>query len=873
MENVLNRRMFMRPVMAAEGVYMPTIEQIMNFYGGDFTDDGRPVDMEGFEKAIEIARKAEAAGLFPGEGEPIDNYFVPSRKVKNFVKDQGVKFYEPTGGYFERDSSNIFGKGDYRPGEKTRNFLKDLYSIPARKEYADSRVEADKIKEEADTKKQNFIDAMEATKDFQFPGKEQVDVEQGFVEEETPNKYVEELKEMVKFPNKTAGVNVGMSLADQAATMQEGMPRKELNEKEIAAINMRNYLREYSDSFGQLDPKEVENLLSKVVSKNVGLKDINSPLDEGGFNRGDYVEGGGATTTPGYENFASDMLNKYYDRFPEQRRIQEPGIENVQGEGGIFAHLPFYEGITDIDFTDNIKRGAVDDQGGSGWNQRKFTINPEGKILALPYTDEVGAEKLAFPGLEQKDTITSKEDIKKEIIEKSGESTDKEEIIKDTTTPKDERQKTIDEINEMIDTGITTKEKSTDKKSSKDERFGGYDSKEEQLLNESKLKKKWIDFDFDDYESEEYLKEFDINGDGEIGFLEVIQAEIMKKKVNKYKKNVLDKYEKEYTENLTKDAERYDDSQVPMDPDDVEKLDKAEAEAEAGGVGKDSEEAAAAAAETSTSKDVSETKYGGFSKEIADAAAQAGFSFSDMIGDGSSKDNDALEMIMYGLRLATTPGDFQDAAAENAMLYLNNKIKRNYKTAAAKAALKKDIFLKMLEGNIELKKYMAKEQYEEGKKPFDESKYYDDKERDGMIANWAMTNYKLDLEGAEPGTAEYGILLAMRDEITNVASEYKKEGKSPPANVTDLAWGRVNERFGIIPGDGGIFEGIPLLQNFFKTDAKAVAKVKVPVISVAKFEEIQAKYPNMRKEDLIAVLKNGVEINGKLTKFNTELIE
>ena len=29
----------------------------------------------------------------------------------------------------------------------------------------------------------------------------------------------------------------------------------------------------------------------------------------------------------------------------------------------------------------------------------------------------------------------------------------------------------------------------------------------------------------------------------------------------------------------------------------------------------------------------------------------------------------------------------------------------------------------------------------------------------------------------------------------------------------------------------------------------------------------------MRKEDLIAVLKNGVEINGKLTKFNTELIE
>ena len=39
---VLDRRMFMRPVMAAEGVYMPTIEQILNFYTGEFTDDGRP---------------------------------------------------------------------------------------------------------------------------------------------------------------------------------------------------------------------------------------------------------------------------------------------------------------------------------------------------------------------------------------------------------------------------------------------------------------------------------------------------------------------------------------------------------------------------------------------------------------------------------------------------------------------------------------------------------------------------------------------------------------------------------------------------------------------------------------------------------------
>jgi hypothetical protein len=106
---VLDRRMFMRPVMAAEGIYMPTIEQIMNFYGGDFTDDGRPIDMEAFQKAIEVARAAEEKGLFPEEGKPIDNYMFASKEVKDFAKDQGVNFYEPTGGYFERDSSNMFG--------------------------------------------------------------------------------------------------------------------------------------------------------------------------------------------------------------------------------------------------------------------------------------------------------------------------------------------------------------------------------------------------------------------------------------------------------------------------------------------------------------------------------------------------------------------------------------------------------------------------------------------------------------------------------------------------------------------------------------------------------------------------------------------
>ena len=139
---VLDRRMFMRPVMAAEGVYMPTIEQILNFYMGEFTDDGRPTDMEAFQEAIDTARKAEAAGLFPGEGKPIDNYLYFGQDQKDFVKETGKDLQQPTLGYFEQG----------KPTDEMREYLADVYTIPARKEYADSRVESDKTKAEADAR-------------------------------------------------------------------------------------------------------------------------------------------------------------------------------------------------------------------------------------------------------------------------------------------------------------------------------------------------------------------------------------------------------------------------------------------------------------------------------------------------------------------------------------------------------------------------------------------------------------------------------------------------------------------------------------------------------------------------------------------------
>ena len=115
MQNLLNRKMFTKPIRAAEGTYVPTIEQILNFYTGGFDDAGQPLDMEAFQLAIANAGAANEAGLFPGEGKPIDPYLYFGQDVKDFAKDQGIEtVIDPTLGYFANN---------FKPSDKEKDFL------------------------------------------------------------------------------------------------------------------------------------------------------------------------------------------------------------------------------------------------------------------------------------------------------------------------------------------------------------------------------------------------------------------------------------------------------------------------------------------------------------------------------------------------------------------------------------------------------------------------------------------------------------------------------------------------------------------------------------------------------------------------------
>jgi hypothetical protein len=791
---VLDRRMFMRPVMAAEGVYMPTIEQILNFYTGEFTDDGQPVDMEAFQAAIEVARKADEAGLFPEKGKPIDNYLYFGKEVKDFAEKEGVNVQEPV--YGQYPSGAQLGELD-----KEASFLKDLYSIPARKEYADSRVESDKIKAEADAQKESFLSAMEATKDFEFPKPEQVDVEQGFVEEKKieDNPY---LKELEKF-QKTSAANIDMPMVDQRKLYQSGkagIPEVKLDDNQVAAINARNYMRELSDQFPNMKPEDVETMLKNAVTQNKGLSSMINVGDN--ITGRDEVEGAGVTSTPGYENFVNDMLNEYYQKNPEARP------KTITNNAGPFNYLPFSSGPFDFNFKpeDEEYINKIKERGGV---EGTFEITDDGRIAR-----KTGIETVA-------DDVEG--DVKRGDLE--------------------------------------------------------YQIKESEQANIAKAIKDKQDAEPEFFEKEEVIKKYDKDGDGELSFLE--KAEVVAGGLTGVDVSVKKETPSEIDSIVAGTSEAGDKKvdlagradNVGMSEEEVKEDEKKlnDADLKDGADTKDDDENKLSTAGESSTSSTEDNEMSAFDSEIAKVANEAGFSWKDMVGDGSSKDNDALEMMMYGLKLATTPGSFNDAVMLNAKDYLNNKIKRNYKTAAAKADLKKQIFLKYLQGNIDLKKWNAEQDYKAKNKSYNESKFYSNDEMDGMIADWAMGNFKLNLQGAEPGSAEYGLTLAMKDEITKIASEYKKDGKAPPRNITQMAYDRIDDDFNITKGKDGTWFAIPFFGNFFDKPGqveRTQSSSGSTVVTVSDFEQIKEKYKGnaqLTDEVLIAALKD--------QGYDTSLIE
>jgi hypothetical protein len=111
----------------------------------------------------------------------------------------------------------------------------------------------------------------------------------------------------------------------------------------------------------------------------------------------------------------------------------------------------------------------------------------------------------------------------------------------------------------------------------------------------------------------------------------------------------------------------------------------------------------------------------------------------------------------------------------------------------------------------------------------------------------------------------------MKDEITKIASEYKKQGQPPPRNITQMAYDRIDDDFNITKGKDGSWFAIPFFGNFFDkpgTVERTQSSGGSTVVTVADFEQIKEKYkddPNLTEEVLIAALKD--------QGYDTSLIE
>ena len=133
MENILNRRMFQQPIYAKSGVYVPTIEDILQFYRGEFNAAGEPIDQAALSQAAELATIIGAPPNKDNSQEILDETMAEKYKALGaVVVPDGYGAYKFGDGYVptqkEIDQSGIFGNKNIEIGHTDTQLSKG--SIP-----------------------------------------------------------------------------------------------------------------------------------------------------------------------------------------------------------------------------------------------------------------------------------------------------------------------------------------------------------------------------------------------------------------------------------------------------------------------------------------------------------------------------------------------------------------------------------------------------------------------------------------------------------------------------------------------------------------------------------------------------------------------
>ena len=394
--------MFQQPIYAQEGVYVPTIEQIMNFYMGGFDDQGQPTDMEDFERAMETAKKANAAGLFDKSG-PIDTWLqYPSDELIQFGKENNIEGYnDPLWGRYHTPG------GVFKPSQDKADFLTNLLETNARKE-ASIREQEAKFKEEsailgaADAKavekaetdkvKGAFIQAMEDTQDFTS--------NTGTKGED--NRYIKELLNIVR-GDKAAETNAKESAALQRQRLLELTGANTIDLQKRNAINEQEYAQKQSAManqkrlFNELKGTKVRNLAGdreQDVSQDENVKMILRNILQGT----NIIEPG----TDEFKNLSAADRMKVKDALSEKRKeelditdVSKKGMENIIDAAGESTEVAIEIWNEMKNFGGEVAEGADEmltgwkDAISSGWSdKRKKELNDQLDFLKTKSQDK-----------------------------------------------------------------------------------------------------------------------------------------------------------------------------------------------------------------------------------------------------------------------------------------------------------------------------------------------------------------------------------------------------------------------------------------------------------------------------------------------------
>ena len=791
MQNFLNRRMFERPIRAAEGVYVPTLEDILQFYQGELDASGQPIDQEALAQAAELATILGTPANKDNSQFVLDPIMAEKYKAlgANIVPDGiggqifGGRINEGTGILPTQDQIDASGIFEDKNKVAAVNENIDVENIPE---------EGVKIDEDLTVFNSDNLPA-----DLQTEVDQKNKIEDEYAQRQLDIANQKELFEELK--------NTGIkNLAGDTTQPITGDDNIELIKRNIMqGTNIVERGTPEYDALSATDKMKIDDQPSQFKRQEVDLTDVSQEgmqniIDAAGSSAetammiyNDMLNAGGEVAEA-----AGEMLEGWKRAYSsgfndEQKKSLNEQLEYLKDKSSGFNTDGLGPPVFGIDM-ETLKKGA---ENMNEWY--KDTILPgivEGGVDMVQSV--FGAKDMGDGTLsadQQTGTVASTVDPRKQ----SGlsEEQDKEidladrppSIVEDVSfkTKVDEtKNKVIETVDEIKETVIEKFPEIKDKVTEKIEVL------KEKVKNNSITEGEFVE-KINEIKNTTLEKIDDLDIKNKV--VDLFDETVKKTKdffTKKEKPSELDNITAGVSEEGDKkvDLASRADVETPIKDEEVKEIDET-ITADKDTVTSGSEGAGTVAANESAGSGSGAFTDGSMNVQnmIEETAKQTGYNFK---GLDDTKDDLALKTMMYGLKLFLTPGSFSEAAGKVAQEALTNEINQRYKTKAAQAKFRGEMFKTILAGKMDIEKELAKLR---GKKTDFKTVDYGAKNLNSTVAGWISQNLGVDLDlEFEDGIpkdrtdASFVFFTNFKNEVQKLGNQRKTEGSEDPSLDDEL---------------------------------------------------------------------------------------